>query len=125
VHDDATGRRRLSTGACSEPEAKVHQVNLRRDGIKLSEEPATLADGSVHALQLHPIASAQLTPSSAHLASDVADLKVGPKLPPILIVHGDADTLVPLDQSQRFAAHAAALGLRVGLVDRHLLAPRA
>ncbi|MBI3417285.1 MAG: alpha/beta hydrolase [Verrucomicrobia bacterium] len=31
-------------------------------------------------------------------------------LPPVLIYHGDADTLVPLDQSQRFCARARELG---------------
>lgn len=37
-------------------------------------------------------------------------------LPPTLIYHGDADTLVPLDQSQRFQARALALGRTVQLV---------
>lgn len=37
-------------------------------------------------------------------------------LPPTLIYHGDADTLVPLDQSQRFQARARELGRRVELV---------
>lgn len=37
-------------------------------------------------------------------------------LPPILIHHGGADTLVPLDQSQRFQAQARALGRTVELV---------
>jgi acetyl esterase/lipase len=37
-------------------------------------------------------------------------------LPPTLIYHGDADTLVPLEQSQRFQARAAELGARVELV---------
>jgi acetyl esterase/lipase len=40
-------------------------------------------------------------------------------LPPVLILHGDADTLVPLDQSERFAAQAHALGDMVKLVPRH------
>jgi acetyl esterase/lipase len=31
-------------------------------------------------------------------------------LPPVLIIHGDADTLVPLDQSERFAARAREAG---------------
>lgn len=39
-------------------------------------------------------------------------------LPPILIVHGDADTLVPLDQSERFAAEARAIGRMVRLEVR-------
>jgi acetyl esterase/lipase len=37
-------------------------------------------------------------------------------LPPTLIYHGDADTLVPLDQSQRFQARARELGETVELV---------
>jgi len=37
-------------------------------------------------------------------------------LPPILIYHGDADTLVPLDQSQRFQAKAREAGQTVELV---------
>jgi len=41
---------------------------------------------------------------------------VSTNLPPSLIFHGDADTLVPLDQSQRFQAAAAKLGCTVELV---------
>lgn len=37
-------------------------------------------------------------------------------LPPTLIYHGDADTLVPLDQSQRYQAEARKLGCEVRLV---------
>jgi dipeptidyl aminopeptidase/acylaminoacyl peptidase len=37
-------------------------------------------------------------------------------LPPILIFHGDADTLVPLDQSERFQTQARAAGGKVELV---------
>jgi acetyl esterase/lipase len=37
-------------------------------------------------------------------------------LPPILIYHGDADTLVPLDRSQRFQAAAQKVGCKVELV---------
>ena len=39
-------------------------------------------------------------------------------LPPILIIHGDADTLVPLDQSQRFQAAAQKQGCEVKLIVR-------
>ena len=39
-------------------------------------------------------------------------------LPPVLIIHGDADTLVPLDQSERFAERARAVGREVRLEVR-------
>jgi len=39
-------------------------------------------------------------------------------LPPILLIHGDADTLVPLDQSERFAERARAAGRPVRLEVR-------
>ena len=41
---------------------------------------------------------------------------INSNLPPTLIYHGDADTLVPLDQSERFCAKAAAAGRTVQLV---------
>ena len=40
-------------------------------------------------------------------------------LPPTLIYHGDADTLVPLDQSQRYQAEAQSAGDTVELVVHH------
>ncbi len=40
-------------------------------------------------------------------------------MPPILIYHGDADTLVPLDQSLRFRARAAEFGVDVPVVVHH------
>jgi acetyl esterase/lipase len=39
-------------------------------------------------------------------------------LPPVLIVHGDADTLTPLEQSEWFAARAAELGQTVRIEVR-------
>lgn len=42
--------------------------------------------------------------------------RVSPALPPVLIIHGDADTLVPLDQSTRFQQKAAELGHNVRVV---------
>jgi acetyl esterase/lipase len=44
---------------------------------------------------------------------------VSSNLPPTLIYHGDADTLVPLDQSQRFQARAQESGRTVELVVHH------
>ena len=44
---------------------------------------------------------------------------VNSNLPPSLIYHGDADTLVPLDQSQRFQAEAKRLGCNVEVVVHH------
>ena len=41
---------------------------------------------------------------------------VTPAMPPTLIYHGDADTLVPLEQSQRFRARAKEVGLEVPVV---------
>ena len=41
---------------------------------------------------------------------------IHPGMPPILIYHGDADTLVPLEQSQRFQRQAAATGSEVSLI---------
>ena len=40
-------------------------------------------------------------------------------LPPSLIYHGDADTLVPLDQSERFEAEARKAGCTIELVVHH------
>jgi acetyl esterase/lipase len=44
---------------------------------------------------------------------------VSSNLPPTLIYHGDADTLVPLDQSERFLAEARKQGRMVALVVHH------
>jgi acetyl esterase/lipase len=44
---------------------------------------------------------------------------INSNLPPSLIYHGDADTLVTLDQSQRFQAEALKQGRTVELVVHH------
>lgn len=40
------------------------------------------------------------------------------KLPPVLIIHGDADVIVPLQQSELFAAKATEVGATVKLIVR-------
>ncbi len=47
------------------------------------------------------------------------DLFCHEQLPPVLIHHGDADTLTPLEQSEWFAAKAAEVGRPVKLVVHH------
>jgi acetyl esterase/lipase len=49
---------------------------------------------------------------------DVTHLHITPHLPPVLILHGDADTLVPLS-SPRFVARAREGGGTTGLAVRH------
>ena len=44
---------------------------------------------------------------------------INSNLPPTLIYHGDADILIPLDQSQRFQTEARKLGRPVELVVHH------
>ena len=55
------------------------------------------------------------TKHSSHLSS-LGPINISSNLPPTLIFHGDADPLIPLDQSQRFEAEARKLGLPVELV---------
>jgi dipeptidyl aminopeptidase/acylaminoacyl peptidase len=52
--------------------------------------------------------------ATARDLSPLSHVAVG--LPPVLIHHGDRDTLVPLDQSRRFRDRAAATGGDVTLV---------
>lgn len=44
---------------------------------------------------------------------------ISSSLPPVLIIHGDADRLVPLDQSTRFQEAASAAGKDVTVLVRH------
>jgi len=44
---------------------------------------------------------------------------ITPAMPPVLIVHGDADTLTPLEQAQWFQQRAQDSGRTVTLIVRH------
>ncbi|MCP5557020.1 MAG: alpha/beta hydrolase [Verrucomicrobiaceae bacterium] len=55
-------------------------------------------------------------PKIGHAMSPIDHIT--PDLPPIFIVHGDADTLVPVDQSIRFQEQAAKTGRQVELIVR-------
>jgi acetyl esterase/lipase len=64
-------------------------------------------------------------PNSTHLPTwkltgrEVSPIyHAGPDLPPVFIIHGDADTLVPLDQSTRFLETAQKAGAEVELIVR-------
>lgn len=43
---------------------------------------------------------------------------ITPKMPPTLIVHGDADALVPIQQSQSFVEKATAAGVKARLISK-------
>ena len=43
---------------------------------------------------------------------------ITPELPPTLIVHGDADKLVPIQQAERFVQRATELGARAKLITK-------
>lgn len=77
----------------------LHDGGAPKSFIKaFAQEPQDLATWKVTGRQMSPI---------HHITTN---------LPPTLIYHGDADTLVPLDQSQRFQARAKELGRTVELV---------
>jgi acetyl esterase/lipase len=86
----------LDLGASTE---NLHDGGAPKNFIKaFAQEPQDLAAWKVTGLEMSPI---------HHITTN---------LPPTLIYHGDADTLVPLDQSQRFQARAKELGRSVELV---------
>lgn len=54
-----------------------------------------------------------------NIGRDVSPIyHITPRMPPVYIIHGDADTLVPLEQSQRFQEAAAAQHCDVQLLVR-------
>ena len=86
----------LDLGASTE---NLHDGGAPKSFIKaFAQEPQDLATWKVTGREMSPI---------HHITTN---------LPPTLIYHGDADTLVPLDQSQRFQARAKELGRSVELV---------
>ncbi|MEI9888372.1 MAG: alpha/beta hydrolase [Rhizomicrobium sp.] len=60
---------------------------------------------------------ADLSAETAALASPLAH--VGPALPPVMLLHGDADRIVPLSASRRYEARVRENG---GRVDLHIFA---
>ena len=86
----------LDLGASTE---NLHDGGAPKSFIKaFAQEPQDLAAWKVTGREMSPI---------HHITTN---------LPPTLIYHGDADTLVPLDQSQRFQARAKELDRSVELV---------
>ncbi|PTX94511.1 alpha/beta hydrolase [Opitutus sp. ER46] len=60
-----------------------------------------------------------LTPESRAVLRDVSPLQhVHAKMPPVLIVHGDADKTVPLSMSIAFIARLRTAGVRAELITR-------
>jgi acetyl esterase/lipase len=65
---------------------------------------------------LAPLIGAFGTMASTELGRKIIGREISPlyfvssKLPPVLIVHGDADEVVPLEQSEKFAARAKEVG---------------
>lgn len=58
-------------------------------------------------------------PTWKRTGADVSPIyHTGPDLPPVFIIHGDADTLVPVDQSTRFVETATESGATVELIIR-------
>ncbi|MEI9993599.1 MAG: alpha/beta hydrolase [Rhizomicrobium sp.] len=60
---------------------------------------------------------AEISAGMAALASPIAH--VGPGLPPVMLLHGDADRIVPVDTSRAYEARVREAG---GKVDLHLFA---
>jgi acetyl esterase/lipase len=88
------------------------------DFLDLGDSTENLHDGSPPksfraALEQDPVDMATW-PETGRELSPLYSLS--PDAPPTLIYHGDADTLVPIDQSQRYRARAREVGARVDLV---------
>jgi len=60
---------------------------------------------------------ADASPQTAALASPLAH--VGPDLPPVMLLHGDADRIVPVSTSRRYEERVREIG---GRVDLHVFA---
>jgi acetyl esterase/lipase len=88
----------LNLGASTENPGDGGPPKSFRNGFGPKAE--SLADWKVLGRQLSPI------------------YHITPQMPPTFIVHGDADTLVPVDQSTRFVAQATAEGCTVHLETR-------
>ena len=64
--------------------------------------------------------SKEITPNSREVLRDVSPIAhLHPGMPPILIVHGDADKTVPIQQSIEFVAAVKKAGVPAELITRH------
>lgn len=91
-----------------------HRVLGAIDLYGITDVPALLAPPEPRPWALEWIGTA---PDAAARARRVSPLTlVRPGLPPVLIVHSDADTVVPYAQATRLAQALAAAGVRVELV---------
>lgn len=68
-------------------------------------------------LAARSLPGADVSDEAAELASPIAH--VGPEYPPVMLLHGDADKVVPVSASRRFEERVRAAG---GTVDLHIFA---
>lgn len=87
-------------------------LNYGKDGAKAFDLPALRIFWPAFGV------TTSTTPERAEqLARDFSPIySISAKTPPVFIVHGDADTLVPIQQSQAFVAKMKSMGLKADLL---------